>query len=310
VVSDGLEARIGTLSSNKERFKPWRTIEGEALAKPPLHEPAGGADPRRVRAAALLDLLRTSSCSRTTGTARSTRRSPATTSSTRGRGRAAVAPRSPASRHGGQGDRRVGVVWHTQGSGKSLTMAFYAGRVVLHPAMQNPTLVVLTDRNDLDDQLFGSSRAARTCCARAPSRPRPRAPARAAQGRLGRRGVHDHPEVLPPRRAGDRSRCSPSAATSSSSPTRRTAASTTSSTASPRHMRDALPNASFIGFTGTPIEFDDKNTRRCSATTSASTTSSARSRTARRCRSTTRAGSRSSSSPTTRSPSSTRPSRS
>ncbi|MBI1839764.1 MAG: DEAD/DEAH box helicase family protein, partial [Verrucomicrobia bacterium] len=53
------------------------------------------------------------------------------------------------------GDRRIGVVWHTQGSGKSLTMAFYAGRVILHPALENPTLVILTDRIDLDNQLFG-----------------------------------------------------------------------------------------------------------------------------------------------------------
>ncbi|MDC4206697.1 MAG: DEAD/DEAH box helicase family protein [Candidatus Manganitrophus sp.] len=60
------------------------------------------------------------------------------------------------SRCGKPGDRRVGVVWHTQGSGKSLTMAFYAGRVIREPAMANPTLVVLTDRNDLDDQLFGT----------------------------------------------------------------------------------------------------------------------------------------------------------
>src|SRR5204862_7165774 len=60
-------------------------------------------------------------------------------------------------RPGGEpGDRRVGVVWHTQGAGKSLTMAFYAGRVILHPAMANPTIVVITDRNDLDDQLFGT----------------------------------------------------------------------------------------------------------------------------------------------------------
>jgi type I site-specific restriction-modification system R (restriction) subunit len=57
---------------------------------------------------------------------------------------------------GAPGDQRVGVVWHTQGSGKSLTMAFYAGRIILHPAMENPTLVVITDRNDLDDQLFGT----------------------------------------------------------------------------------------------------------------------------------------------------------
>ncbi len=58
--------------------------------------------------------------------------------------------------HGGElGNRRAGVVWHTQGSGKSFSMLFFAARVVRHPAMQNPTLVVLTDRNDLDDQLFG-----------------------------------------------------------------------------------------------------------------------------------------------------------
>ena len=55
-----------------------------------------------------------------------------------------------------QGDRRAGVVWHTQGSGKSLTMVFYAGRLALDPRLQNPTIVVLTDRNDLDDQLFGT----------------------------------------------------------------------------------------------------------------------------------------------------------
>ncbi|XXY24115.1 DEAD/DEAH box helicase family protein [Sorangium sp. So ce233] len=54
------------------------------------------------------------------------------------------------------GDRKVGVVWHTQGSGKSLTMTFYAGKIVLEPAMENPTIVVITDRNDLDDQLFGT----------------------------------------------------------------------------------------------------------------------------------------------------------
>ena len=57
---------------------------------------------------------------------------------------------------GEPGDRRIGVVWHTEGSGKSLTMAFYTGAVIREPAMENPTVVVLTDRNDLDDQLFGT----------------------------------------------------------------------------------------------------------------------------------------------------------
>ncbi len=54
------------------------------------------------------------------------------------------------------GDRRIGVIWHTQGSGKSLLMAFYARQIIVHPAMENPTIVVITDRNDLDDQLFGT----------------------------------------------------------------------------------------------------------------------------------------------------------
>jgi type I restriction enzyme R subunit len=57
---------------------------------------------------------------------------------------------------GEPGNKRVGVVWHTQGSGKSQTMAFYAGRLILHPAMENPTIVVITDRNDLDGQLFAT----------------------------------------------------------------------------------------------------------------------------------------------------------
>src|SRR5205809_6863431 len=77
--------------------------------------------------------------------------------------KAAGVPSPVASRHplpsdgrgaGGEGDRRAGVIWHTQGSGKSLSMVFYAGKIVQHPAMENPTIVVLTDRNDLDDQLF------------------------------------------------------------------------------------------------------------------------------------------------------------
>jgi type I restriction enzyme R subunit len=57
--------------------------------------------------------------------------------------------------NGAEGDRRVGLIWHTQGSGKSLSMLFYAGCIIEEPAMENPTLVFLTDRNDLDDQLFG-----------------------------------------------------------------------------------------------------------------------------------------------------------
>ena len=55
-----------------------------------------------------------------------------------------------------EGDRRIGVIWHTQGSGKSLLMTFYTGQIIAHPEMENPTIVLITDRNDLDDQLFGT----------------------------------------------------------------------------------------------------------------------------------------------------------
>ena len=99
---------------------------------------------------------------------------------------------------GEPGDRRVGVVWHTQGSGKSLTMAFYAGRIIREPAMENPTIVVLTDRNDLDDQLFGTFSRCQDLLRQPPVQAESRArPARAAQRRGGRRGLHHHPEVLP-----------------------------------------------------------------------------------------------------------------
>ena len=90
-------------------------------------------------------------------------------------------------RGGKPGDRRAGVVWHTQGSGKSFSMLFFAARVVRHPAMQNPTLVVLTDRNDLDDQLFGQFQR---CADIPPAAGRARAALKSGQLR------EDH--VLPP----------------------------------------------------------------------------------------------------------------
>jgi len=173
VVSDGLEARVGPLGAGREWFKPWRTIHGEALADPHMPELQvvieGLFAPRRfldfVRdfivfeddgsgrlikkmagyhqfhavQVAVAETLRAAELARTDQVAEE-----------RGRYEAGRRP------GGKPGDRRIGVVWHTQGSGKSLTMVFYAGRIVREPAMENPTIVVLTDRNDLDDQLFAT----------------------------------------------------------------------------------------------------------------------------------------------------------
>ena len=150
VISDGTEARMGTLTGGFEWFKPWRTIDGETLApesQPQLEVLIKGA----LTPAVLLDLIRYFTVFESDGHRIRAKKTAlyhqyhavnkAVASTVR-----AAAP---------EGDQRAGVIWHTQGSGKSLSMLFYAGKIIQHPAMANPTLVVLTDRNDLDDQLFG-----------------------------------------------------------------------------------------------------------------------------------------------------------
>ncbi|MFM8319832.1 MAG: HsdR family type I site-specific deoxyribonuclease, partial [Chloroflexota bacterium] len=158
------------------------------------------------------------------------------------------------------GDRRAGVIWHTQGSGKSLTMVFFAGKIILHPAMYNPTLVVLTDRNDLDDQLFGVFAAAQDLIRQAPVQAKDRDDLRrllavasggvvftTIQKFLPEKGSH-YPTLSERRNIiviADEAHRSQYDFIDGFA----------------RHMRDALPNASFIGFTGTPIELTDRNTQ-------------------------------------------------
>jgi type I restriction enzyme R subunit len=171
VVSDGLQARIGALGAGREWFKPWRTIGGREDAGSELVELQvvleGVFDKRRF-----LDLVRHFIVFEDLGggalakkmagyhqfhavnvaVEETLRAAPAAAGTSEDLGRWEAGQRPG----GNPGDRRVGVVWHTQGSGKRLTMAFYAGRLILHPKMASPTIVVLTDRNDLDDQLFGT----------------------------------------------------------------------------------------------------------------------------------------------------------
>ncbi len=175
VISDGTQARVGAVTSNREWFQPWRTIEGGEPAPASMTELQvvihGLFEQRRF-----LDLIRYFTVFEDMGAGalvkkmagyhqfhavnvavQETLRASAFTTEppTRVSDRDGTYRASP--HPGGQpSDRRVGVIWHTQGSGKSLTMAFYAGRIILEPRMQNPTIVVITDRNDLDDQLFGT----------------------------------------------------------------------------------------------------------------------------------------------------------
>ncbi len=171
---------------------------------------------------------------------------------------------------GEPGDRRIGVVWHTQGSGKSLTMAFYAGRVILHPAMENPTLVILTDRNDLDDQLFGTFSRCRDILRQTPVQAKDRAHLRellqVASGGVVFTTIQKFFPLSQPSDGCETARGDRHPPLSArhnivviADEAHRSQYDFIDGFA--RHMRDALPRASFIGFTGTPIEAADANTR-------------------------------------------------
>ncbi len=163
--------------------------------------------------------------------------------------------------HGGKaGDRRAGVVWHTQGSGKSFTMLFFAARIIREPGMQNPTLVVLTDRNDLDDQLFGQFQRCHDILGQMPVQAENREQLRellaVASGGVVfttiQKFLPEKGEKMPA--LSERRNIIVIA-----DEAHRSQYDVIDGLA--RHMRDALPQASFIGFTGTPIEKTDANTR-------------------------------------------------
>ena len=165
-------------------------------------------------------------------------------------------------RPGGEpGDRRIGVVWHTQGSGKSLSMAFYAGAIIREPAMENPTIVVLTDRNDLDDQLFGTFSRCRDLLRQPPAQAESRADLRQKLSVESGGVVFTTIQKFFPDERGDHY--------PALSERRNIVVIADEAHRSQydfvdgyaRHMRDALPRGSFVGFTGTPIELQDANTR-------------------------------------------------
>ena len=278
IVSDGVQARIGTLGAGREWFKPWRTVSGRENAASHLAELQvvleGVFDRRRF-----LELIRYFIVFEDLGGGALAKKmagyhqfhavNVAVEETLRAAQVAALdrVAESPGDygtgrRPGGDlGDRRVGVVWHTQGSGKSLTMAFYAGRVILHPEMANPTVVVLTDRNDLDDQLFGTFARCRDLLRQAPVQAENRADLREKLRVAAGGVVFTTIQKFFPEAQGDRHPVL--------SDRRNIVVIADEAHRSQydfidgfaRHMRDALPNASFIGFTGTPIEVTDKNTR-------------------------------------------------
>ena len=278
VVSDGTEARLGTLTAGREWFKPWRTVSGEGLAEVTALELRvlleGVCAPER-----LLPLIRDFIVFEDDGSGvlvkkmagyhqfHAVRAAVAETlRAARMRAPSGVAEEpgryETGRRPGGEpGDRRIGVVWHTQGAGKSLSMAFYAGAIAREPAMANPTIVVLTDRNDLDDQLFGTFARCQDLLGQPPAQAESRADLRKKLSVASGGVVFTTIQKFYPEDRGD---------THPSLSERRNIVVIADEAhrsqydfidGFARHMRDALPNASFVGFTGTPIERADANTR-------------------------------------------------
>ncbi len=291
MTSDGLQARLGSLTASLERFMPWRTVDGSAVSAkgtPELETVIQGVFEKNR----FLTLIRDFTVFEDTSAGlvkivagyhqfhavqravRSTLRAvpkswQAIPDYGGGTGedpsRFATADRQP------DGDRRIGVIWHTQGSGKSLLMAFYAGQVVAHPAMENPTVVVVTDRNDLDGQLFGTFAMCRDLLRQTPQRAESREDLQKVltrpsggvvfttiqkfappDGETAYPALTDRRNVVVIADEAHRSQYGFRAKVA-----HRTGEV---SYGFAKHLRDALPNASFIGFTGTPIEKEDVNT--------------------------------------------------
>ncbi|PDW04687.1 type I restriction endonuclease subunit R [Candidatus Viridilinea mediisalina] len=267
IISDGHTARVGTLTADKEWFMPWRTIEGETVAPTTLLElevlTRGMLAPHH-----LLALLRSfivfeedesgSLVKKLAGYHQFHAVNKAVDATLE-----ATAP---------TGDRRAGVVWHTQGSGKSLTMAFYAGRIIQAPAMANPTLVVITDRNDLDDQLFGTFARCHELLRQTPIQATDRNDLRAKLEVAAGGVIFTTIQKFLPEVRGERSEplsmrrnivviADEAHRSQYGFEAKLDTKSGTLTYGFAQHVRDALPAASFIGFTGTPIELTDRNTR-------------------------------------------------
>ena len=261
VVADGTQAKIGSLTADWERFSTWKREDGKKIVmelEPLITEVF---EKRR-----LLDIIRYFVLFESTtppnkmlaayhqyyGVNKAIERTIAATAY--------------------DGDRRIGVFWHTQGSGKSLSMAFYAAKIAQQPELANPTLVILTDRNDLDDQLFGQFMRCKKFLRQTPSQVESRDELRdalaVASGHIvfttiqkflpesnGTKypAITDRRNVIVVADEAHRSQYGFAAKLDEKSGI--------TSYGFARHLHDAVPNASFIGFTGTPVETTDHNTR-------------------------------------------------
>ncbi|MFC4861235.1 type I restriction endonuclease subunit R [Pseudomonas sp. MAHUQ-62] len=274
VITDGSEARMGSLSADIERFARWRTIDGETV------DPLGEFNELEtlvrgvLQPGILLDYLRYfvlfEDDGRLVKKIAGYHQFHAV--------RAAIQQVVSASRPGGT--QKGGVVWHTQGSGKSITMTCFAARVMQEAAMENPTIVVITDRNDLDGQLFGVFSLSQDLLREQPVQVVTRGDLREKLANRPSGGIvfatiqkfmpgedEDSFPVLSTRSnivvvADEAHRTQYGFSASLKAPDLKVAeASARYQVGYAQHLRDALPNATFVAFTGTPVSSEDRDTR-------------------------------------------------
>ncbi len=284
IISDGLECRAGSLSAGLSRYMAWKTADGKTEAskyRPQLETLIKGMLPP----ATLLDMVRNFIVFEKT---KKTDAATGLTTVQTVKKLAAYhqyyavnkAVQSGVKASGIDGDKRGGVVWHTQGSGKSLSMVFFAGKLITAPQMENPTIVVLTDRNDLDDQLFDTFAASRQLLRQDPVQARDRQHLKellqVASGGIvfttiqkflpeGEKNIYD--------KLSDRRNIiviADEAHRTQYGFEAKVVKQVDKETKEQlghrivygfaKYMRDALPAATYVGFTGTPIESTDVNT--------------------------------------------------
>ncbi len=264
VISDGISAAMSSFTGSFEHYAPWKTIEGRQLItnRPALEVLTKGVFDR----ARFLDLIQNFVVfsDESNGLVKRVAKYHQYWAVN-----AAVGSTIEAAGPGG--DRRGGVVWHTQGSGKSIEMLLYAAKIMRDARMGNPTLVLLTDRNDLDDQLFGEVFAPAEILPEKPMQADSRAELRQLLRRASGGIVFTTLQKFAPEVGGDVNPVltdrrnvvvvADEAHRSQYGFGESLAPDGTLKAGLAKHLRDALPNATYLGFTGTPIESGDKSTR-------------------------------------------------
>lgn len=267
VISDGVNARAGTLTADAERFMMWRTIDGSDVAPSSIPQLEilikGMFEKKRFMDIIKHFILFQTDGEKVTKILAGYHQFHATNKAITSTERATET----------EGDRKIGVVWHTQGSGKSLSMVFYAGKLVL--TMDNPTIVVVTDRNDLDEQLFTTFSKSQDLLRQTPKQAADRKHLRellaVESGGIIFTTVHKfsteddedtYPELTGRKNVivmADEAHRSQYGFQAEMVANEKTGEADVKYGYA-KYMRDALPNASYIGFTGTPVELSDKNT--------------------------------------------------